>query len=132
VLVFIYLGQIVFNPNLGQIESDVFLVLGLLLLIDFILLLLARDFEFYDKFLKITDITQIRIIPYWEMEYLIESTDDIGRRMSKSPAIELKLRGDGETLRIIGNPANPVIGMRLHEFLRKKMAPKILFHYTLC
>jgi hypothetical protein len=131
IFAFIYLGQIVSNPNLGQIESDAFLVVIALSLIDFILLLFARDFEFYDNLLKITDISQIRIIPYWEIEYFIESTSEIGKGMSKPLTIELKLRSDWETLLIIRNPSNSEIGMSLHEFLRKKTSPRILFHYTL-
>jgi hypothetical protein len=103
-------------------------IIGTLGLIAFLFLLFAKNYEFHDDYLKIVELTKIRIIPYWEIQYFVHSTSEFGKTSTsiRFPTMKVKLRGSEETLIIKENSFNPKLGMHLHEFLRRRTAPKIL------
>ena len=106
-------------------------LIGLIALAAFPVLLFARDYEFHDDFLSITELSKSRNIAYWEMEYCIHAaneTESTSIRF-KLAVMKLKMRDSGEYLIIKGNPFNQKLNMHLHSFLRKKTTPRVIHQY---
>ncbi|MDG6999209.1 MAG: hypothetical protein JRN15_08855 [Nitrososphaerota archaeon] len=107
------------------------LFIGMVGLAAFLVLLFARDYEFHDDFLRITEMSKFRNIAYWEMQYCIQAANEIEKTPIplRHPSMRLKVRDTDEYLIIKSNPFNQKLNMRLHEFLRKRTAPIVVHEY---
>ncbi len=122
---------VIISTGVDQNFSGFALVFGfgtaIIALVNYMFLLLSKDYEFHDDYLKVIKFGQTAYIPYWMIQRPIQVSDPNMDTASKSFVLKIRIRGSREVLNIKYDTLNEEIRARFQEFLLKRTAPMILY-----